>query len=464
MAKKKKNKKVKKTMINMVKFDAVEPVDLLMMPLTIYNNGDTHKCDKIANSNVFDDIVNNLPKSMDTGNKIKMAKVLLGDEKELSAVVNDATRMYIRSHECDQGLCLFNENSNRNAVCDILDFTEYDKDKSNRDILKSTITALNEMHIDPTDISLLWSTNEYIRIKYTPSIEFALKRMGYNAEKKCIDYMIIVYNHRNFLKNNIVTIPNTIATISVDFVAAEDMLNYKSDNKELDDINEASLFSYKTSLLSGIVAADADDTHKYIYPRIRVTSVSNENTIDTFIHKIQNIFKQTEFYVEQKKCNTFRLIYSYMLHDTQCDAKTGNMIQYQLTCQNLSIAIACIILTNIILQTKALSLPDKPSKATIIHTAMKTDAQPDRKTRHIGGITITSAKRPSKPTMQKIIRYSMSEWSRRGFMRHYKSGKIVFIEPTTVHRKCVEINGEKKAKTPTKYIVHAMDETKGQTT
>lgn len=462
----KKKKKNKESLLGVIKFDTSEPLDLLMLPFTVGNERAEYKCNEVANCSVFKEFMaNNCHGHVNTKiAALSAAKQLLDQEDILSSSINDISRMYVHTHECDQNLCILRKNKAENTAYDILDFTEYDNDKDSRDVLKAAITALNDMHINTTDTSLLWSTNEYIRIKYTPSIEFMMKRIGYNAEKKCIDYMMIVYNHRTFLQSEIITIPNTIATISVDFVAANDMLQYKSENEELDNINDASLLWYKTKMMADVLNTNENTApRQYIYPRINITSMSDENTVKLFVNKIQKLLKRTEMYVTPQKLDLLRALYIGLLKETSNNQDISSKSKHAVTYQNISIAIACIILTNIMLQTKKLSPPEKPSGSTVIHTtADSVSNSPIRKTRHIGGIKITSEKRPSNPTMQKIIKYSASEWERRGFMRHYKNGKTIFIEPTTVHRKCVNIDKNQKTKATTKYIVHSNDEMKGK--
>ena len=67
---------------------------------------------------------------------------------------------------------------------------------------------------------------------------------------------------------------------------------------------------------------------------------------------------------------------------------------------------------------------DKAPKARIVRTLS-------------GGIQISSVKPPKLMTGELVRKYKLAAWGRRGHARHYKSGKTVWISPTTVRRKCL---------------------------
>lgn len=62
------------------------------------------------------------------------------------------------------------------------------------------------------------------------------------------------------------------------------------------------------------------------------------------------------------------------------------------------------------------------------------EKQSERKIRTIGPVSINSRSVPHAPTKKSLTKYTIESWNRRGHMRHYKSGKIVYIKPTTPHR------------------------------
>lgn len=61
--------------------------------------------------------------------------------------------------------------------------------------------------------------------------------------------------------------------------------------------------------------------------------------------------------------------------------------------------------------------------------------------RSVGGIKIKSVKIPKMPTEESVRKYKVSSWNKRGHVRHYKNGKIVYIKPTVCQRKCFKGNG-----------------------
>lgn len=97
---------------------------------------------------------------------------------------------------------------------------------------------------------------------------------------------------------------------------------------------------------------------------------------------------------------------------------------------------------------------NKPSKAkhhtkTITEkTVIKTEQKPtpERVIRTVGTMLIQSEKPPKVPTEKTVIKYVVASWPTRGHIRHYKSGKTVYIKPSTHHRKCLQKDKEDKTK------------------
>lgn len=95
----------------------------------------------------------------------------------------------------------------------------------------------------------------------------------------------------------------------------------------------------------------------------------------------------------------------------------------------------------------------KPSSKPADDGERKTQArfdpekQAERKVRTIGPVSIKSRSVPHTPTKKSVIRYTMESWNRRGHMRHYKSGKVVYIKPTTPHRHALKDTESKPAPT-----------------
>ena len=61
--------------------------------------------------------------------------------------------------------------------------------------------------------------------------------------------------------------------------------------------------------------------------------------------------------------------------------------------------------------------------------------------RAVGGIKIKSVKIPKVPSEDSVRKYKVSVWNKRGHVRHYKSGKTVYIRQTICKRKCFDNNG-----------------------
>ena len=66
--------------------------------------------------------------------------------------------------------------------------------------------------------------------------------------------------------------------------------------------------------------------------------------------------------------------------------------------------------------------PDKNPKPQIIRTLPS-------------GVTIKSENIPKAPTLEIIRHYKIASWGRRGHLRHYKNGKVVYIAPCIAKRK-----------------------------
>lgn len=72
---------------------------------------------------------------------------------------------------------------------------------------------------------------------------------------------------------------------------------------------------------------------------------------------------------------------------------------------------------------------------------------PERKIRMVGALRVQSASVPRTPCLETVITYKVAKWTVRGHVRRYKSGKEVYIKPTTRTRKALEGTGEATATT-----------------
>lgn len=73
---------------------------------------------------------------------------------------------------------------------------------------------------------------------------------------------------------------------------------------------------------------------------------------------------------------------------------------------------------------------DKPMSDRIIHM--------------VNDFVILSKQKPRKPSMKTVRQYTAATWTRRGHVRHYKSGKVCYIEPVVCKRQSLNPNSEQK--------------------
>ena len=71
-------------------------------------------------------------------------------------------------------------------------------------------------------------------------------------------------------------------------------------------------------------------------------------------------------------------------------------------------------------------------------TAYEKGAEPERKTRYVGALRVQSHNVPKKPCYETVVTYKVAKWNVRGHVRHYKSGKDVYIKPGMRTRKALE--------------------------
>lgn len=114
------------------------------------------------------------------------------------------------------------------------------------------------------------------------------------------------------------------------------------------------------------------------------------------------------------------------------------------------------IVTNLMLeQNRPVTNRKKPSTAkpkVETKTNFNPEVQSQRKTRTVGPISVKSISVPHAPTKKSVVKYMMESWNRRGHIRHYKSGKTVYIQPTVHHRHALKDKTSQPAPTTIKII------------
>ena len=87
----------------------------------------------------------------------------------------------------------------------------------------------------------------------------------------------------------------------------------------------------------------------------------------------------------------------------------------------------------------------KTNRKNIVET--NTEQQPERRIRMVGNINVSSVKPPKQSTKDTVAHYRTATWKVCGHVRRYKSGKTVYIKPSTRHRKCLQDQNQQQ--TPT---------------
>lgn len=391
-----------------------------------------------------------------TQEKLVVAKFLKDKETDIYSLVNSMCQIYLNKHKgIDQKLNIYNED-NCLKTADIIDFTEYSE---NNDVLSEAFKIIR----NSDDPSLLWATNEYVHIKYNAYTEYIIHRIGYDPDTKETEYEIIGYEDWNLILNNILKIPvvqirlkvrpNTIGALQ----AHLDEYRRTHDEKDEDNVilDDAAIQAIKTDyLLKPENEKPFDDISVYTY---NVEKISTALDMYKYMQKINNASN-----TDEKFKSILKQVIKFTCLDIFSDADNPdlppvNIVSY--LWQKISIAIACIIVTNKFILDKKLSRPvNKSNTHSKTQTVVSDNNMPvSRKTRHLGNnIIISSHSKPEAPSVEKIIRYTMAQWNRREHWRHYKSGKVVMVKSTVSHRRCVDIDNNEITDTPgTNYIIHS---------
>lgn len=380
----------------------------------------------------------------------KASDILLTNEVRLQAFINRIVNDYFTSHkDIDKDLIPVDSNSSKFDIIDFKDYgAEYKSKTNGDDILKQIYRIVSD---DP-DPSLLWPISEYVRIDYSNVMHFTIHRISYDADTKRTKYEMVCYQKFILVKNQVIEFPicHGVFEVGIDTLQAidDEFSTIDSDSSKFD---KAIITAVKTeNLLNGKTYMDL--------PVYRILSISSVNDLDKYGNKyIACKDLKANSHEKNIMSNLFSKLMTNVIQDYDgtitSDVHATNFMR-----QKLSIPIACIILTNHMLKTQKMSKPVTKRISSIKHTVNETAVNvPVRKVRHLGRIKIESETKPTAPTVEKIIRYTMSQWGRRGYIRHYKSGKTVEIKPTTVHRKCVEINAATDNQSSTKYVIHSDD-------
>lgn len=372
--------------------------------------------------------------------------------------------------------------------CDVLDFTKYKPSQIDGDVFND---AFNRISGNP-DPAYLWSTREYVAIKINESTEYAIKRGKYDKEDRTIEYEIREYDTTYVLdhipikapsiivkgKASILPISELSKVLSVVLLKQNQNSKQNTSNGAVDihqtlcAIDNDIISSLKRDLLKSQPDEDHDWNEWYL-PTFEIEEVLFGAHISAHCRKQISAADKSQqigsYPPELSQIMLSKSISNLMLGlyrddenitktlDEKGDLAPGSfesahyIAAYML--QKTMMALACIIVTNGLIMDKKMSRPVsvKKSSAKIYETVERTveaKTTTTRKTRILDdSISISSTERPEAPTVEKIIRYTMSEWGRQGHLRHYKNGRVVEIKPVTVHRKCVDIGKTTKTNT-----------------
>lgn len=362
--------------------------------------------------------------------------------------------------------------------CDMLDFTEYKPCRENSDIF---FDAFNRV-IESDDPSILWSTRETLNIKINDTTEYLVKRGAYDKENRTIQYEIRAYESVYLVRRRLVKVPSLIvkgnicllpiAAIEKTMALLQSMYLIKNPTHEP---SAAIDMRYTMSNINSVIIKNVKDAISKQYPEIEwdwdkmylpvfeITEALYTAHIAAHCRKRINAqtipasFSGMGTDLAEKTLSTAisNLLLGLfrddenrtMITDKNDNLRPGsaesayNIMGHMI--QKTMLPFACIAVTNGLIADKKMSRPaTRTKRSSVTHEIVQTDAVPtERKTRILSdSIKISSVEKPEAPTLEKIIRYSMSEWERAGHFRHYKSGKVVQIKPSVVHRRCVDIS------------------------
>lgn len=98
-----------------------------------------------------------------------------------------------------------------------------------------------------------------------------------------------------------------------------------------------------------------------------------------------------------------------------------------------------VIINKMLYEKRTKTLRNSGKKAKVTYDKSVKGEPPRKLTRVVDGkIKIVSEKKPKAFDGVKHVNYQVAKWNRRGYERTLKSGKTIYIQPTTCHRKALE--------------------------
>lgn len=447
------------------------PFDKMNKSLNVFNAG------ALYNRDIDEDLIQ----------RAFAADYMMKRERGYSSFVTALHTVYLEHHkDIDPKLIAYlGEDKCCLSEADIIDVTNHNmpNENSNGRLSSDIIAEAAKIISDTPDVTFLWSTSEYVYIRYDPTFDYLVHRLDFDSDTKSVTYEIVCYA-RYRLISCIEVIPVFQAKITVkissideiarnianiDSNAAEkdktDLNNHSLENQQLRNYFDMRYFEQlkAKSNLKNIVTYRIDgmstllDLNEYCLQYLGGFLELDKNDL----HSIELLFDCVEQLCID--CDTKSKARQKKLKNSDIVSAVYDYLRQQITQP-----ISAIILANKFIHDKKMSYAKnaddnvkttKSTKHTVVHADLsETNDQPlKRQVRKLGSdISISSFRRPRVMNEDKIIKYITMQWGRKEHLRHYKNGKIVKIKATTVHRKCDDKTSESSKtskKAPVSYII-----------
>lgn len=271
-------------------------------------------------------------------------------------------------------------------------------------------------------------------VKITPAIKEYITTAGWLAYMPCFNEGVLRINLCRYIYWKILNVDIDTQTYTV--ALKDHMLDSKHN-----------MWSIGCQACSDVILPDKTKPNQF-YIKPNNSYINEENDVydpktDYLNISIDVLYRMLDMkkdlhWVKQDREFWQNTVINYAQANTEEIARVGKTLPYiELTKMFISI-LACV---NYNLSCHKPSRPKhKPTKTITENTVIKTENKPtpERIIRTVGTMQIQSEKPPKIPTEKSIVKYSIASWPTRGFIRHYKSGKTVYVKPSVHHRKCLQ--------------------------
>ena len=323
------------------------------------------------------------------------------------------------------------------AVIDKIDMREYIKEYG--EYPQMALDAISSIQTIG-DIGAAWTTNEFVDIMLTEDIFTRVHRDGYDTDEGVIKYTMYAYR-RVRLSEDICTVVLAFACkFDVGIDGQRVVLSKTCDNPDNLDVLELDM-----KFVNGVKRYDVT---KGLRLKERLTGLVS------FIDILTYLKDEYEWHDEHDKRFMLNLMYGINLDlfFSKQPMIAGNKQKNfdDLCCEW---ALYAIVVTNKFIKEKKMSKPRK--HYNIEACGINFADRPDRKLRVLGEkITIETEECPQIVTIDKIIKYHVTEWERKAHLRHMKDGRVIEIKASQCKRKCAEGHRSNKAKLQsTDYVI-----------